>query len=170
MKSIGVWEPWPSRMSSRWPVADGEVCGIDMRLNHSIPIAFDVQPFSEVVYSQSDVLTEGNHVDWRFFPVKLTRHCSFLPTALTHSSTLTHSRDSGDFFISFLLPCICDDLLVGTYTKCDASLIKIPHVLIGYTQHHSGTLKQLKPLAYSVVIGSSSTRALNLPPYNRGDA
>jgi hypothetical protein len=39
-----------------------------------------------------------------------------------------------------------------------------------YTQHLSGALKQLQPLVYSVVVGSSSTRALNLPPYYRGDA
>ena len=63
MKSIGIWEPWPSRISSRWPLCDGEVFGIKIRRNHSKPIAFEDHPFVEVVYSQSGVLTEGNHVD-----------------------------------------------------------------------------------------------------------
>ena len=96
IKLIGVWELWLSRISSWWPLPDGEVFGIKIRLNYLSLIAFNVQPFIKVVYSQLGVLTEGNHVDWRCTPLKMTTHCSFLPTALTHSSTLTYSRDSRD--------------------------------------------------------------------------
>ena len=62
MKLIGIWEPWPSRISSRWPLCDGEVFGIKIRRNHSKPIEFEVHLFVEVVYTQSSVLIEGIYV------------------------------------------------------------------------------------------------------------
>ena len=67
-----------------------------IRRNHSKPIEFEVHPFVEVVYTQSGVLIEGIHVVWRCTPLKMTRHCSFVPTALMHSIIDTHSRDSGE--------------------------------------------------------------------------
>ena len=62
MKLIGIWEPWPSRISSQWPLCDGEVFGIKIRRNHSKPIEFKVYLFVKVVYTQSGVLIEGIHV------------------------------------------------------------------------------------------------------------
>lgn len=88
--SISTWEPWPSISKSRGTVGDLCVSGMNISFSHPIATRLLVQPFSDVVYTQSGAQS-SNYDVCTDLPLKMINGLMCAPVALIHLTIEIHS-------------------------------------------------------------------------------
>lgn len=93
--SVLVWLLWSSR-SSIYELSNSDwLSGKKIFLSHSIPISLDVQPFSDVVITQSSISPALNQENWGCLSLKIIKSLTNWSVALTVSRIETQSLFSG---------------------------------------------------------------------------